>query len=96
MQHLDHFGAPQAKRSPRNQKFADSPAEGDGFELFVPPHESAGFPKARRGFVKFTFCAPGMVAYNIQIPMVSDSSSRPDFSLWLFKLTRPMGLLRPL
>ena len=26
----------------------DSPLEGDGFELFVPPHESAGFPKARR------------------------------------------------
>ena len=36
MQHLDHFGAPQAKRSPRNQKFADSPAERNGFELQVP------------------------------------------------------------
>ena len=26
----------------------DSLLEGDGFELFVPPHESARFPKARR------------------------------------------------
>jgi hypothetical protein len=32
----------------RNRKFVDSLLEGDGFELFVPPHESAGFPKARR------------------------------------------------
>jgi hypothetical protein len=30
------FGAPQAKRSPRNQKFPDSAEEGDGFELSVP------------------------------------------------------------
>jgi len=30
------------------RRSSDSPLEGDGFELFVPPHESAGFPKARR------------------------------------------------
>ena len=29
----------------RNQKFVDSPPEGDGFELLVPRHESPRFPK---------------------------------------------------
>ena len=48
---LSPHGAPNAciLSSPlRNRWFADSPLEGDGFELFVPPHESAGFLKARR------------------------------------------------
>ena len=29
----------------RNRKFADSPLEGNGFELVVPRHESRGFPE---------------------------------------------------
>jgi hypothetical protein len=29
----------------RDRKFADSPLEGDGFELLVPRHESPRFPK---------------------------------------------------
>jgi hypothetical protein len=37
------FGAPQAKRSPRNQKFADSPPEGNGFERPVPREIGSGF-----------------------------------------------------
>ena len=36
------FGAPQARRSPRNQKFADSPAERTGFELPVRGGGEAG------------------------------------------------------
>src|SRR6202030_2560836 len=41
------------------------------------------------GSVKFTFWAPGTVASSTQISWTSNRQSRPDFSLRLFKLTRP-------
>jgi hypothetical protein len=48
-------GTPQAKRSPRNQKFADSPLEGDGFEPSVPREAASASPghpePSRRGSV---------------------------------------------
>src|SRR5215813_8310141 len=38
--------APRAQVVPlRYRKFADSPLEGDGFELVVPQHKSRGFPQ---------------------------------------------------
>jgi hypothetical protein len=38
------LASPLQRRAPplRNQKFADSPLEGDGFELLVPPTAEAG------------------------------------------------------
>ena len=50
------FGAPQARRSPRNQKFADSPAEGTGFEL--PVAMNLVVAPASLGRVGAPFCQP--------------------------------------
>jgi hypothetical protein len=50
------FGAPQARRSPRNQKFADSPAEGTGFELPVRECNESGFAIAVAAHEELKVC----------------------------------------
>ena len=44
------------RRLERNRKFADSPLEGDGFELLVPRHENLGFSRGKLVISRFSAC----------------------------------------
>ena len=59
----------------------------------VTPVFDAVLQKAHTGFVKFTFCLPGTVASGTQMLRGLQLQSRPDFSLRLFKLTRPVSFI---